>query len=143
MKSILLKGDSFKDERGILRFVNETNPGFYRRFYLISHSDKAVIRAWQGHLMEEKAFYTVSGGFVIAVINPSCFESPDDNEIPELYQLTDNNNHLLRMPGGTYTGIKALSSNSTLLVLSNMQLEDSQKDDYRQPSHRWVDWDLI
>lgn len=143
MNAILHKGGSFKDNRGIIRFVNEIDPGFYRRFYLITHSDINIVRAWQGHLKEEKAFYAVNGGFVIAVLNPECFETPDEKEIPDFYQLTENNHLLLRVSGGSYTGIKALSSNSTLLVLSSMQLEESKKDDYRQPSHRWVDWDSI
>lgn len=37
----------------------------------------------------------------------------------------------------------SFKDNKGILVLSNMQLEESKKDDYRQPSHRWVDWDSI
>lgn len=73
MNAILHKGDSFKDNRGIIRFVNEIDPGFYRCFYLITHSYTNLIGACQGHLKEEKAFYAVNGSFVIAVLNPVCF----------------------------------------------------------------------
>ena len=143
MKAILKKGESFIDDRGILRYVNETVPGFYRRFYLITHSNTKVVRAWQGHLKEEKAFYAVSGSFIIAVVSPACFEAPGDDEISDYFQLTEENHHFLRVPGGNYTGIKALTSNSTLLVLSSMDLSGSKDDDYRQPAHRWVDWNSL
>jgi dTDP-4-dehydrorhamnose 3,5-epimerase-like enzyme len=143
MKATLLQGGSFTDNRGTLRFVNEKVPGIYRRFYLITHTDATVIRAWQGHLQEEKAFYAISGSFNIAIVSPACFEEPGDDEVPDFFQLTAQNNYFLRVPCGCYTGIKALSFNSTLLVLSTLDLAGSKEDDYRQPAHRWVDWNSI
>ena len=118
MKVSFQKGSSFTDERGNIRFVNEEIPGYYRRFYLITPADTSVIRAWQGHKNEQKAFYAISGSFIIAVVTPSFFEQPEDNEIPEVFELTEDNNRLLRLPGGCYTGIKSRSSDATLLVLS-------------------------
>ncbi len=143
MKATLHQGDTHIDKRGSLRFVNEKFPGNYRRFYLITHTDTTVIRAWQGHLHEEKAFYTISGSFIIAVVNPARFEAPDDDERPDFFELTEVNNNFLRVPGGCYTGIKALTSNAILLVLSGFDLADSKADDYRQPAHKWVDWNTI
>jgi hypothetical protein len=143
MKATLLRGSSFTDNRGTLQFVNEENPGNYRRFYLMTHPDITIIRAWQGHRYEEKGFYAVSGSFFIAVLNPSCFEEPADDEKPEFFKLTIDNNNFLRVPGGCYTGIKALTPNSTLLVLSGFDLAGSKEDDYRQPAHKWVDWNSI
>jgi dTDP-4-dehydrorhamnose 3,5-epimerase-like enzyme len=143
MKASLQQGSKYTDERGILQFVNETNPGNYRRFYFITHTNTNIVRAWQGHKMEEKAFYTINGSFIIAVVNPKCFEIPADVEIPDFFELNEKNNHFLRVPGGSYTGIKALSPNSTLLVLSGFDFSSSKADDYRQPAHKWVDWDTI
>lgn len=143
MKATLHQGGKFTDERGILEFVNETNPGNYRRFYLITHVDTNVVRAWQGHKVEEKAFYAIEGSFIIAVVNPVSFDTPDDNETPEFFELKKENNRFLRVPGGCYTGIKALSANSTLLVLSGLDFASSKADDYRQPSNKWVNWDTI
>jgi len=140
MKATLLQGSSFTDNRGTLQFVNEKNPGNYRRFYLITHPDITTVRAWQGHKYEEKAFYAISGSFFIAVVNPFCFEEPADDETPEFFKLTVDNNNFLRVPGGCYTGLKALTPNSTLLVLSGFDLAGSKEDDYRQPVHKWVDW---
>lgn len=143
MKATLHEGGSFVDSRGTLRFVNEKVPGNYRRFYIITHTNPTIIRGWQGHLQEEKAFYAISGSFIIAIVSPACFEKPDDDEIPEFFQLSEENNFFLRVPGGCYTGIKAATSNSTLLVLSTVDLAVSKADDYRQPAHKWVDWNLI
>ena len=143
MKATLHEGGAFTDHRGTLRFVNEKAAGIYRRFYLITPTDTKIVRAWQGHRQEQKAFYAISGTFTIAVVSPACFEEPGDDEIPGFFQLTAANNQLLRVPGGCYTGIKALTPNATLLVLSDFGLAASKADDYRQPFHRWVDWDSI
>lgn len=143
MKPTLLTGSSFADDRGTLRFINEDVPGNYRRFYLITHSDTNAVRAWQGHKKEEKAFYALNGSFMIAVVNPEFFETPGDEEKPEFFTLTETNHHFLRVPGGCYTGIKALHCNSTLLVLSGFDLAGSKADDYRQPADKWVNWDTI
>ncbi len=143
MKPIVLKGGSFTDERGTLRFINEDAPGNYRRFYLMTHKDTNVVRAWQGHMKEEKAFYALNGSFVIAVVSPERFETPGDHETAEFFKLTEENHNFLRVPGGCYTGIKALTSNSTLLVLSGFDFAGSKADNYRQPAHKWVNWDTI
>jgi dTDP-4-dehydrorhamnose 3,5-epimerase len=143
MKPTLYKGGKFEDHRGEIRFVNEENPGNYRRFYIITHPDTTIVRAWQGHKKEEKSFYVTQGSFVIAVVNPVNFEIPDDDESPEFFILNTGNHYFLRVPGGCYTGIKALSPNSTLLVLSSLDLSESKLDDYRQPEGKWVEnWNL-
>jgi len=142
MKATLYQGLTHSDSRGVMRFVNEKGPGVYRRFYLITPANK-TIRAWQGHRHEEKAFFAISGSFIMGVVNPSSFEQPRDDEIPDFFELTSENNHLLRVPGGCYTGIKALTTNATLLVLSDTDLVHSKADEYRQPAHRWVDWETI
>jgi dTDP-4-dehydrorhamnose 3,5-epimerase len=143
MKATLLQGDSFTDDRGTLQFINEEVPGNYRRFYLMTHNDTTVVRAWQGHKKEEKAFYALDGSFSIAVVSPECFESPHDDEKPEFFKLTKENKKFLRVPGGCYTGIKALAPNSTLLVLSEFDLAGSKADDFRQPANKWVNWETI
>ncbi|HUQ66891.1 MAG TPA: hypothetical protein VM101_12085 [Flavitalea sp.] len=143
MKPILYHGLAHSDSRGVMRFVNEKGSGVYRRFYIITPTDKTIIRAWQGHRHEEKAFFAISGAFAIGVVSPSCFEQPGDGEIPEFFELTSVNNHFLRVPGGCYTGIKALTIDATLLVLSDTDLDMSKADDYRQPAYKWVDWETI
>ena len=136
-------GGTYTDPRGILKYVNEEDPGHYRRFYLMTHPDINIVRAWQGHKKEEKGFYVVNGSFMIAVVQPENFDAPDENEQPEFFTLTSENNHFLRVPGGCYTGIKALTPGATLLVLSGFDLAGSKADDFRQRPEKWVDWDAI
>lgn len=143
MNPTLYKGGSYSDERGNIRFVNEKIPGNYKRFYLITPANSDTIRAWQGHKFEKKSFYAISGGFIIAVVKPSHFEVPGEDEIPEFFKLTKDNNALLYIPGGCYTGIKSIDASSILLVLSEFDLAESKKDDYRQPPSKWVDWSSI
>lgn len=143
METSFLQGDTFTDCRGTLKFINEEAPGNYRRFYLITHPDKAVVRAWQGHMIEEKAFYAIGGSFTIVVVRPSDFLNPTDDEIVEFYTLTAENGKFLRVPPGSFTGIKANTANATLLVLSGLNVEQSKNDDYRQPADRWVNWQTI
>jgi hypothetical protein len=52
-KPAIIKGGSFSDDRGILRFVNDFRFDDVKRFYLIKHTDPSVIRAWQGHQFEK------------------------------------------------------------------------------------------
>ena len=143
MKATVTSGNTFTDHRGVLRYVNETNPGYFCRFYIISHPDISIVRAWQGHKIEEKAFYVISGSFTIAVVQPKDFDLLSDNEIPEIFSLSEDNKQFLRVPGGCYTGIKALSLNATLLVLSSLNIDKSKADDFRQPADRWVNWENI
>lgn len=143
MKASIIQGGIHTDSRGTIQYVNEMNPGNYHRFYLITHPNINIVRAWQGHKLEEKAFYVIEGSFLIAVVNPAKFEQPDEDEKPDFYRLIAENHSYLKVPGGNYTGIKALNPDSTLLVLSSLNLTDSQNDDFRQPKERWVDWDTI
>lgn len=143
MKAVTVQGGIYEDARGVLRYVNDTTPGTYRRFYLISHPDTAIVRAWQGHKIEEKAFYATGGSFCIAVVQPQHFEAPSEDEQPEFFTLSADNYLFLRVPGGSYTGIKALAPHSTLLVLSSLDLPASKADDYRQEADKWVDWNNL
>ncbi len=143
LKTTLQKGGTFTDHRGTLDFVNEDVPGHYRRFYIITHPDTKIVRAWQGHQLEEKGFYALDGSFVIAVVEPVNFKNPGENETPELFYITAENKNFLRVPGGHYTGIKALTTNSRLLVLSSTNLSESKSDDYRLPAERWINWDTV
>jgi hypothetical protein len=48
-KPTIIKGGSFSDDRGLMRFVNDFRFDDVKRFYFIKHPDLSVKRAWQGH----------------------------------------------------------------------------------------------
>ena len=142
-KLTFIRGGLYKDERGILQYVNDEDPGNYRRFYIITHSDTNIVRAWQGHRIEEKSFFVVKGCFMIAVVQPLNFENPSPLEKPQFFTLKEEDNLFLKASGGCYTGIKAFVPDSVLLVLSGATLEESKKDDFRLPPDTWIDWQTI
>ena len=141
-KPTIISGGIYKDERGILQYVNDEHPGNYRRFYIITHPDTNIVRAWQGHKIEEKCFFVVKGSFMIAVLQPSNFENPSLLEKAKFFLMKEEDNLFLKVPGGCYTGIKAFVPNSVLMVLSDATLENSKKDDFRLPNN-WIDWQTL
>lgn len=143
IKPTLIKGGLFRDERGSLQYVNDENPGNYRRFYIITHPNIDIVRAWQGHKTEEKSFFVIKGDFTIAVVRPGNFEAPSSKDSPELFKMKSEDNLFLKVPGGCYTGIKACVPDSVLLIFSDSTLEESKNDDFRLPKDRWVDWQTI
>ena len=52
----IINGGTFKDSRGTLRFVNDFDFSEVKRFYQIENSSTDIVRAWQGHKIEEKFF---------------------------------------------------------------------------------------
>lgn len=137
---IIIKGGSFSDERGIMRFVNDFQFNDIKRFYSIKHPVTTIIRAWQGHQFEKKYFYPISGSFVIAWVKIDDFENPSDDLIPEYHILSANNSEILSVPKGYANGLKALEPNSEIMVFSDTSLEDSVKENIRYPADKWIEW---
>jgi len=136
----IIKGGSFSDERGTMRFVNDFRFNEVKRFYFIRHPDTKVIRAWQGHKSEKKYFYPISGSFVIAWVKIDDFENPADDLIPEYHILSANNGEILSIPKGYANGLKALEPDSEIMIFSDTSLEDSVKENIRYPADKWIDW---
>lgn len=139
----LIKGDSYSDERGILRFVNDFHFNDVKRFYFIKHIDSSIVRAWQGHLLEKKYFYPICGSFAIVWVKIDDFENPSINLIPDYHILSANNSEIISVPKGYANGLKALEPNSEIMILSNMKLEDSIHENRRYPSEWWFDWNIL
>lgn len=142
-KPTIIKGDHFTDVRGSMRFVNDFQIGDVKRFYFIKHPDTSVVRAWQGHQFEKKYFYPISGSFVVAWVKIDDFENPSEDLIPEYHIHSANNSEILSIPKGYANGLKALESNSELMIFSDMSLEESDRENIRYPSDWWLDWDKL
>lgn len=120
----LIKGNRFIDDRGIIRFNNEFDMTAVKRMYIIEPTPH-LIRAWQGHKMENKWFSVVSGRFEVQVVSmtdltakKSCIVSDDQDEV-------------IKIEAGFYNGFKALEHQSKLMVYSDTSLNESLNDDYR------------
>lgn len=139
----IIKGGSFTDERGIMRFVNDFHFRDVKRFYFIKHPDASVVRAWQGHQFEKKYFYPISGSFAVAWVKIDDFNNPSEDLIPEVHLLSAINSEILSVPKGYANGLKALEPNSELMIFSDMDLEESVNEKIRFPADKWLDWEKI
>ena len=123
-----IDGSFFSDTRGRIDFVNGFVVNDFCRVYRITHDDTSVIRAWQGHRIEVKAFWVVRGSFVINAVKVDDFDNINKEIKPEAFKLEANESKILVIPGGYANGFKALEGGSTMVVFSNLGLDDSAQD---------------
>ncbi len=120
----LIKGNRFVDDRGIIRFNNEFDMTAVKRMYLIEPTPN-LIRAWQGHQIENKWFNVVSGRFEVQVV------SMTDLTVKKSIILSEDQDEVIKIEAGFYNGFKALEPQSKLMVYSDKSLNESLNDDYR------------
>lgn len=133
----LIKGNNHKDHRGIIRFVNDFHFEKIKRFYTITHPDTNIIRAWQGHKLESKYFYVTKGSFLINWIEIDNWEKPSTDLKINAHTLSETQSEILIIPPGHVNGFKALEPDSTMIVFSDMTLEESKNDDFRFDLDYW------
>lgn len=139
-KPKLLKGGTYTDARGTLSFVNEFDLSPVRRMYSIVHSDKNVVRAWQGHQQESKWFKCIKGSFVVAWKKIDDFSNPSPLPLSEYAILDSKQSEILFIPPGYANGLKALEPNSEIMVFSDYNLGESLDDKIRFDKDLWLDW---
>src|SRR5690606_20299776 len=137
---MLIKGGTHTDERGTLSFVNDFKLDEVQRFYTIEHHNTDVIRAWQGHKLENKWFYVVSGSFKILSVEVDNWETPSGNEEVMEFILDESNSQVLHIPGGYVNGFQALVPDSKMIVFSDFSTEQSKEDDFRFDKEQWYKW---
>lgn len=128
---MVVEGNIHKDERGMVRFVNDFDMTQVKRMYCIEPKLK-VIRAWQGHKKETKWFYAAKGSFLVKVINMDSLEKKE-------YHLKDTESKVLEIQGGHYNGFEALMAGSVLMVFSDFGLVQSKGDDFRESLEK-INW---
>lgn len=140
MQPQIIKGDSYTDQRGTLRFVNGFDLKDVRRFYTIQHPDTSIVRAWQGHEIETKWFFPLKGSFVVAWVEIDDFGKPSENLKAEYKILKAIEPLVVHVPAGYANGLKALEPDSELMVFSSLTLKEAKTDDKRYPAEWWFDW---
>lgn len=138
---ILVNGGLHTDERGTLSFFNDFNMAPVKRFYVIDHPNTNIVRAWQGHKVEQKWFYVITGSFRINIVKPDNWESPSENIVVKEFILESATNQVLYVPGGYANGLKALKPHSKLIVFSDVSSADAGKDNFRFDKSLWYDWE--
>ncbi len=127
----LYVGNTFVDDRGTLRFVNELKFDKIKRFYQVENHERGFIRAWHGHRKEGKYVYVAKGSAWIGVVDM------DDEKNAERYVLSDKSPKVLYIPPGKYNGFQTLEEDTILLFFSTSTLEESKGDDIRQPYEKF------
>lgn len=129
---ILIVGNKYVDERGIIGFVNTFDMKEIRRFYRIRNSDTQLKRGWRAHRIEQRWFSVLSGTFDVAVVKIDNWENPSKNLQQQKYRLTSDNT-VLHVPKGYATCIESLEPNSEMILFADSLIEDAGKDNYLFP----------
>jgi dTDP-4-dehydrorhamnose 3,5-epimerase len=134
---MLVKGNKYTDERGTLNFVNEFSLQNVKRFYTITHPDTDVVRAWQGHKIETKHFFVTKGSFLFGWVKIDDWQKPSLNLEIQRQVIKQDEPAVLTISAGFANGFKALEKNSTVVVFSNLSLEESAADIFRFEKDTW------
>ncbi len=132
----LIKGGSFRDERGILLYNNKINLESIKRIYFIKNEDIKIIRAWQGHQVECRWFSVVQGKFLIKLVKPDDWLNPSKNLDILHFELNSETSDYLIVPPGYATSIQSLENDSKLMVMSNFSLGEIN-DEYKFEKNYW------
>lgn len=136
----IINSEKFVDKRGGLTFFHSWDLSKIKRTYIIEHPDTNIVRAWQGHKMEDKWFVSIQGEFKILLVQPDDWTNPSANLEPTTFTISSNEFKVLYVPGGYASGIIATKPNSKLMIFSNFTTQESKEDDYRFDKSLWYKW---
>lgn len=136
-KPYLIEGGLAVDDRGQLTFVNDFDFPNVKRFYMVENFSQNVIRAFHGHLKEEKYVLVVSGSAIIAVVEIDDTLKPKKSNKVHRFILSAKKPCILYIPVGYANGFRVLEENTKIIFFSTSSLEESKKDDYRFPYDYW------
>lgn len=126
----VIEGEKYIDSRGTLFFNNDFEASIIKRIYLIENKSIDVIRAWQGHKIEQRWFTAVKGSFQIKLICIDNWDNPSETLEVLIFMLDDNKQDILYIPQGYVSSIQSLEDNSKLLVMADYSFGEIN-DEYR------------
>lgn len=130
-------GQMKTDTRGSVTFFNSFNLSRVKRFYEVKNSATEPIRAFHGHMVEEKFIYVVSGKILLCTVKLSNPIAPSKKNKVKRYILSSSNPQIVNLPASHANGFKSLEKNSRVIFFSTLTLSESLKDDYRYPFDYW------
>jgi dTDP-4-dehydrorhamnose 3,5-epimerase-like enzyme len=126
----LIKGDSHEDFRGGLVYNNDFEATAIKRIYVIKNKNIAIIRAWQGHKIEQRWFTALKGSFKIELIAIADWKRPNKKSERLEFVLRAKKLDVLHIPAGYVSSIQSLEQGSKLLVMADYLMGELE-DDYR------------
>lgn len=138
-----ISGGKANDSVSTIKFVNDFNFKRIKRFYQININRKNTIKAFHGHMIEEKYAYVVKGKFLLVAVKIDNKIKPSKNTKIFKHKLSDNNPQVVHIPAGYANGYKSLINNSSIIFFSTLELKESTNDDYRFDQNYWGEniWD--
>lgn len=133
----IIEGGNFSDHRGTISYVNDFKFTDIERFYIISNSQQNPIRAWQGHKLDAKNFYCLTGSFNIHFIKIDNWENPSKELTVETIFVSANDSKIVHIPAGYANAIESLEKESKLISFSTLPLANVGDDDIRYASDYW------
>lgn len=128
----LLKGDCHEDSRGTLFYNNDFEASAIKRIYVIENQSLEVVRAWQGHQIEQRWFSAIKGSFKIQLIAIDNWDRPSKKLERLEFVLDSEKLDVFHIPAGYVSSIQSLEEDSKLLVMADYLLGE-QEDEYRYP----------
>lgn len=132
MTPIIITGNSHTDTRGTLFYNNDFDATAVKRMYTIKNNSTAIVRAWQGHKIEQRWFSAVKGSFKIQLIEIDNWEHPSKNLEKLTFVINADKLDVLHVPGGYVSSIQSLEENAKLLVLADYRLNEIN-DEFKFP----------
>ena len=113
-----------------LKYNNNFDASAIKRIYFIENKNTSIIRAWQGHKIEQRWFSAVTGSFKIQLIAIDNWEKPSISLKPITFVLNADTLDVLQIPAGYVSSIQSLEKSSKLMVMANYLISEI-KDEYR------------
>ena len=108
--------------------------------YIVHNYSNNFVRAWHGHLREEKYITCIKGTFQISAVKLDNVKNPNKKNKIHTFYLNENDNKFLNIPKKYANGTMSLEKNSKILIFSTSSLSESLRDDYRYDSKYWDPW---
>ena len=120
----LINGNSFVDDRGTLKFINEFNFEGVKRFYQVENHERGFIRAWHGHKKEGKYVYVAKGTAWVGIVDM-------ETKVEEKFVLSAKTPKVLWIPPGKYNGFQTLEEETIIFFFSTVTMDEAKGDDFR------------
>lgn len=139
-KPFLVDGGSTIDDRGIVSFMNDPQFSAIKRFYVVENFSTDTVRAFHGHLKEEKYVYVVSGSALV-VLSEIVQHGNDEPLLKDTHKfvLSAKRPQILYIPAGYANGFRCLEQDTKVMFFSTSTLEESKNDDFRFSYAFWGD----
>lgn len=141
MDQINIEGRSFIDERHKLKAFNDFSLENIKRMYQIEHSNMDILRARQGHIIENKWFYVINGSFSIGYAVIDNFENLSPEISASIKVIKAEDKIVFHIPRGHANGLKSLESDSRIMVFFVLTLDEAKDDNFKYYARLWLNWD--